>query len=255
MLKTLNVFKLKVPDLYTQEEKELTIETLFPMTNNESLSTQEIVHRRAVVTKIIDEKSATHVRKSFFSNRKMSLLAKESDLEKDYEKQLKEQTLIVSQRKEYVARFSLSSLSTFSCCGPQIVGCYAPDGDHCEKPLEIGLKSNQALLSIFDENIEGKPTEIENAEVLFTDQGMFVFKIYTNGHPYDTSIVWTMFFKALLEAHLVPCVILPQGFPNARTYSLLNQFVTEEYCSSSITFKDDLFEEESYYDFKPVGNF
>lgn len=23
------------------------------------------------------------------------------------------------------------------CCGAQIVGCYAPNGEHCERPLEV----------------------------------------------------------------------------------------------------------------------
>lgn len=23
------------------------------------------------------------------------------------------------------------------CCGAQIIGCYAPNGEHCERPLEV----------------------------------------------------------------------------------------------------------------------
>ena len=25
----------------------------------------------------------------------------------------------------------------FRCCGAQIIGCYAPNGEHCERPLEV----------------------------------------------------------------------------------------------------------------------
>jgi hypothetical protein len=49
------------------------------------------------------------------------------------------------------------------------------EGDHCEKPMEIALKSNLALISVFEESKEeGKQgtmgIEIENSEVLFADQ-------------------------------------------------------------------------------------
>lgn len=35
--------------------------------------------------------------------------------------------------------------------GKNIVGCYAPDGDHAEKVLENGLKANAAFISVFEE--------------------------------------------------------------------------------------------------------
>jgi hypothetical protein len=96
-------------------------------------------------------------------------------------------------------------------------------------------------------------TEIENIEVLFTDQGFFVYKLYTNGHPYDTSLVWVSMFKTLVESHLVPAIIVPKGFPNSRTFSLLNSYLSEEFSGSSITYQDNFFDqEETYYDFKPV---
>ena len=25
------------------------------------------------------------------------------------------------------------------CCGPKIIGCYAPSGEHCERPLEVRI--------------------------------------------------------------------------------------------------------------------
>ena len=41
-------------------------------------------------------------------------------------------------------------------------------GCHCEKVLEIGMRSNLGLLCIYDE----AGTEMENCEVLLTDQGL-----------------------------------------------------------------------------------
>lgn len=82
---------------------------------------------------------------------------------------------------------------------------------------------------------------------------MFVYKLYTNGHPYDTSLVWCCLFKTLIEAHYIPAIIIPKGFPNQRTFSLLNSFIPEEFSSGEISFKDDAYAEtgvESYYDFK-----
>lgn len=97
--------------------------------------------------------------------------------------------------------------------------------------------------------------EIENIEVLFTDQGLYVFKLYTNGHPYDTSLVWASFFKTLVDSHYIPAIIVPKGFPNSRTFSLLTNYIPQEFSASLITYKDDYFDEcESYYDFKPVTN-
>lgn len=96
--------------------------------------------------------------------------------------------------------------------------------------------------------------EIENVEVLFTDQGLFVFKLYSNGHPYDTSLVWLSFFKTLLENHFVPAIIIPCSFPNRRTFAVLNSSIPSEISASLITYKDDFFSDynmESYYDFKP----
>src|SRR5690242_4789189 len=44
----------------------------------------------------------------------------------------------------------------------------------------------------------GLGVEIENAEVLYTDSGLYVYKIYSNGHGYDTSLVWISFFRELV---------------------------------------------------------
>ena len=98
-------------------------------------------------------------------------------------------------------------------------------------------------------------TEIENVEALFTDSGMYIFKVYTNGHSYDTAVVWVCLFKALIESNYIPAIIVPKGFPNISTYDLLRQFIEPEIAGSLITYKDIMFEEEdvcSYYDFKPT---
>ena len=55
----------------------------------------------------------------------------------------------------------MTFLSTASSCGSSIVGCYAPDGDHCEKPIENAFKINAGMVSLFEESKEkGKEGEI-----------------------------------------------------------------------------------------------
>jgi hypothetical protein len=52
--------------------------------------------------------------------------------------------------------------------------------DHAEKPLENALKANVAFISLFDESKESSKvmgSEIENVEVLFTDQGLYIYKV------------------------------------------------------------------------------
>ena len=52
---------------------------------------------------------------------------------------------------------------------------------------------------------------------------MYIFKAYTNGHPYDTSQVWVQTFTEMLQgpASLVPAIIVPKTFPNQKTWDLL----------------------------------
>lgn len=107
-----------------------------------------------------------------------------------------------------------------------LVGCYAPDGVHSEKPIENAIKCNVSFISIFHEkpsfeHPSSKKTvymffffgittiylfaldlvnEIENVEILMTDQGMYVFNIYTNGHILDTSLIWIAIFKVICNS-------------------------------------------------------
>lgn len=47
------------------------------------------------------------------------------------------------------------------------------------------MRCDSAFASIYDEN----NVEIENAEMLFMDEGVYFYRAYSNGHPYDTSQV------------------------------------------------------------------
>jgi GNAT superfamily N-acetyltransferase len=125
-----------------------------------------------------------------------------------------------------------------------------------EKVLENALKPNTAFVSLYEEDPDrkGQPgVELENIEVIFTDQGLYLYKLYSNGHPYDTSLVWVQFLKSILAANLVPSVIVPAQFPNSRVFNFLESFVAPEISGRILTVRDDYFEEagvESYYDFK-----
>lgn len=96
--------------------------------------------------------------------------------------------------------------------------------------------------------------EIENAEVLLTDQGLFVFGVYTNGHVLDTSSVWISFLKNLVEYQYVPAIIIPQNWNHRRAVNLIRQKIPAQEEKGMITFQDDFFDNElkSYYDFIPT---
>lgn len=68
--------------------------------------------------------------------------------------------------------------------------------------------------------------------------GAYLFKAYSNGHPYDTSQVWVALFTALLKEEeqvsscpatggpgppLFPAIIVPAGYPNQRTWEALRR--------------------------------
>ena len=57
-----------------------------------------------------------------------------------------------------------------------------------------------------------------------------MFKVYTNGHPYDTSQVWVEVFTKILQdpEPLIPALIIPKSFPNQRTWDALRRYIGEE---------------------------
>lgn len=91
-------------------------------------------------------------------------------------------------------------------------------------------------------------------EVLYTDSGLYIYRIYSNGHSYDTSLVWIAFFRELLLSNHVPAIILPRNFPSPRTFNLIKEFIPPEIYVSELVFVDNFFQEgcESYYDHKVV---
>lgn len=49
----------------------------------------------------------------------------------------------------------------------------------------LGFRADSAFASIYNEG----GVEMENCELFFTDQGVYVYKAYSSGHPYDTADV------------------------------------------------------------------
>lgn len=87
--------------------------------------------------------------------------------------------------------------------------------------------------------------------------GVFLFKVYTNGHPYDTSQVWLDLFTALLKeevptrSSLVPALIVPKGYPNQRTWEALRRVQATELTGSLLTCRLDFSPEwRTYYDYR-----
>lgn len=108
-------------------------------------------------------------------------------------------------------------------------------------------------------------TYLYNAIIVST--GAYLFKAYSNGHPYDTSQVWVALFTALLKEEggpspgppgsgsggpspspspiagasagntstgttlppLLPAVIVPAGYPNQRTWEALRRYSQDMY--------------------------
>lgn len=115
------------------------------------------------------------------------------------------------------------------------------------------MRCDSGIASIYDDS----GVEIENAELLLTEEGdtpifdhyisctcvhfnflslpgAYLFKAYSNGHPYDTSQVWIALFTALLKenpspAPLMPAIVIPGGLPNQRTWEALRRYLTLYY--------------------------
>lgn len=62
---------------------------------------------------------------------------------------------------------------------------------------------------------------------MYATSGAYVFKAYTNGHPYDTSQVWIEVFTKILQdpEPLIPALIIPKSFPNQRTWDALRRCI------------------------------
>ncbi len=92
--------------------------------------------------------------------------------------------------------------------------------------------------------------------------GAFLFKAYTNGHPYDTSQVWLQLFTALLKeeeeegeeneglpSSLIPALVVPKGYPNQRTWEAMRRRQGTELTGSILTCRPDFSPEwRTYYD-------
>ncbi|XP_064383534.1 uncharacterized protein LOC135332129 isoform X2 [Halichondria panicea] len=215
---------------------------------NDQLSLAELKGRRAVAVRVIDQRLGQS-KDGHFYERKVTLLSREDQIEGDFESQ----SQVPVKPKTFTVTLNTSFFNCARCCGPQIIGCYAPNGEHCERPLEIGMRCDSGIASICDES----GLEIENAEILFTHEGAYFFKAYSNGHPYDTSQVWTSLFMALLREEssascLVPAIIIPCGYPNTRTWEALRRVVSTEITGSVLTCRHDFSPEwRTYYDHKP----
>jgi GNAT superfamily N-acetyltransferase len=137
-------------------------------------------------------------------------------------------------------------------CTESISGCYAPNGDHCQKPLEVGLRCNMAFVSIRDD----EQVEVESAELLLTDQGILVYRAYTSGHTQDTAPLYAALFHKYLAAKLVPGFILPANHPKPSVFYALQTAVADDAAAVGFTiscrFDLEHSGERSYFDSRPT---
>lgn len=238
-------------------------DSLFSFKDLATVTVEDITGRRNVVMQAINQKLNDPKfinKKEEINTKKAKILADEKKMESNYKEEKRKQKLNKSKGQYFWTKVNKKFLAALATTDTSIAGCYAPNGDHAEKIVEDGLKANTAILSLYEEKRSKDKespeigNEIENIEVIFTDQGMFCYKIYTNGHQKDTSLVWLQLFKELLAQQVVPAIILPFNFPSPRVFSLISHYITPTIYSSVITYRDDFFAEEfgdSYYDFKP----
>lgn len=286
----LDILKDLYPDLkhVHYEGADVPTEDYFVENHRTSFTVEDLRARRNHAIKMIDKKLKTHPNKVNLQNRKLSILTREEGLEETLEKDKLLEGLAPPQRRRYWVRLNNSYWKVAACCGKQISGCYAPNGDHAEKVLENSLKNNVCFMSLYEskkgsresskknkkkkaggkkkakkdeedaesddsdlDEEDGPGLELENIEVIYTDQGLYVFKLYTNGHNLDTTLAWLQFFKVLASSRLVPAIIIPNNFPNVRIFNQLETFVPTQVAGSIITMKDSFFDEfgvTSYYD-------
>ncbi|XP_065061836.1 uncharacterized protein LOC135688772 isoform X1 [Rhopilema esculentum] len=222
------------------EGKDVKINEIF----SDDLTMTDLKGRRAIAVKVID-KQLSRNQQPRIHDRKLQLLADEERIESDMEAKSSAKL----KRTEFTIKLNIKFFDCARCCGTNIIGCYAPNGDHCERPLEIGMRCDSAFASIYDEAGE----EIENAEMLFMDQGAFIYRAYSNGHPYDTAQIWIEFFEELLDKNdLVPAIILPYHMPNRHTWEMVRRFVPTVLTGAILTCDFDFSPEwKTYYDVRP----
>lgn len=179
----------------------------------------------------------------YYASRVRTLLRREELIDEQYqnERAHAEKVRDGNDKKTFIATLHRSFLGCARCCGNNISGCYAPDGLHAERPIEDGLKAQWGIISLYEGGgaaAVNTRVEIENVEVLLTDQGCYVFKSYTNGHSYDTSMVWIVFFHTLLHSGILPAIIIPNNYPSRPTYATLAQHIQPQLVAAELTFKD-----------------
>ncbi|KAH3732495.1 hypothetical protein Pelo_16673 [Pelomyxa schiedti] len=250
LLKGLGVTSVNVPDNLSGEAMPTPIEKLFA---GDNLTHDDLVLRRRIAVQTIESAVRSSPRSAEHAlNRKQALQVREVSLEADAALlNSKHQSSTPNNQATYRVRLLTTFLQTAACCNSNIVGCYAPDGDHAEKPLENSIKANVAFASLEEKKGDIWQPEMENLEIVFTDQGLYIYKLYTNGHPYDTSLAWVSFFRELMAASLVPGVIIPKMYPDPKTYALIAEKIPPQTSNSIITMRDSVFEKhgvESWYD-------
>jgi hypothetical protein len=222
---------------------------------DESVQLEQLRSRRNLVIKLLDALGKRETDKysdelvSRTRNTLGTLLKAENDLERDHAMQLKS-TADKVERSWTAEIHTWRFFNTVQCFSESIEGCYSPVGSHTEKPLEIALRVNSQVWSVRDAD---NKTELENCEVLLTDQGALVYKAYTNGHKFDTSLVWSQVFVKVLQSGLFPALIIPFDHPNPKTFAILRRYVAGELASVLLSYRADWLDDfSSYYDSKPT---
>ena len=248
ILKDLSIKNIKLNNAVSVSTRKI-----FLSNDNEPLSLDEIKSRRSAIIKainseiLVNKNIPSDVKQNIFIL-KQSLLDKEQQIEFQYSNQKPKTTTF-----QHIAKFSSNFFDCVSSCTSSFSGCYVANGDHCEKPIEVGINLNASFISIYgykvaEQQNKGKDKEkkeinleeeeeLENVEVVYTDQGMFVFKAYCSIHSHDTSFTWVTLFQSLIQSYYVPAIILPPQFPTPKAFSLLQQFIEPEYTTTAIDFR------------------
>eukprot|EP00727_Mastigamoeba_balamuthi_P010806 m51a1_g6348 putative C-tail anchored protein (1629) ;mRNA; r:72962-79031 len=252
ILERLGVARVRVADGTEMEPRRL-------WANSDYVALDDLRTRRRSATDAINRALASKPEEDayFFRSRATALLAREDALEATAERERRRWE--PSGRggdagtKTFVLRLNHSFFACSSCCGPAIVGCYAPQGDHAEKPVENALSARAAFVSLYERGDDGADSdELENAEILLSDSAAIVLRAYSTGHAADTSPAWVAFLRELVCARYVPALVVPRDHPTRAAFALLAEHVQPQVASSRLEFRDEVYDGQasvdSYYD-------
>ena len=136
---------------------------------------------------------------------------------------------------------------TLELCGPQIPGCYAPDGIHREKPLMMAIREDNRFLVMRDENGH----EMANIEGYMSPHGLVLFPLHSEESRMQTAAVWMTYLRELLQQGRIPQVIFLKNHPSPALYAMAAKTVAPGGAAGTKFSYRKLLFNDPYWDIEP----